>query len=440
LPIGAAAPSITLLGQSLIKRHYTQPYALGHEIVHAWIGNHVMADEAQGNWTEALTTYLANYYTIEETAGDAAAREQRQQMMIQYATWTTPATDYPLMRFLSNDSQSDAAIGYHKGAMVFHLLRRMMGDDDFFGALRDLNEQFGGKRVSWNDLRLLFEARLGQPLDWFFRQWIVRAGAPQLAIDRIEFTLLPPESTGSNNPDGALMTIHLRQAEPWFRVPVMLQIETTDRVLEKALWIDQADVAVETAVASPPSRIVVDPDHHLFRRLERDELPPMLNLSLTEPSLTIVLPDRADQSSTGPYQAIANQAAKRAISTSRGDGALLLLGGPDQNRATAELATHLPPGFQIGAKTFTVEGHTYRDTTHALLLTIRDPTRDNRPTTLFYGLSIDAVSPLVSTLWYHGWDSYVIFERGRAVANGTLPPLRAPLVWTPSEARSAPSP
>lgn len=428
-PIGAAAASITLLGQSLVRRHYTQPYALGHEIVHAWIGNSVMVDQAQGNWAEALTTYLANYHTIEETDGAAAARREREQMLIQYATWAPPSADYPLMHFFQNESQTDAAIGYQKGAMVFHQLRRMMGDDNFFGALRTLTGEYRGKRASWNDLRLLFEARTGRPLDWFFRQWVVQSGAPQLAIDRVDFSPLPAELEA---PGASLMTIHLAQSTPPARLPIMVQIETADRILEKSLWMSEAQAAIETAVTTPPMQITVDPNAHLLRRLSREELPPMLNLSLTEPSLEIVPPDHADPPAAEVYRAIAAQAAERAIGKPNGHAAArFLLGGPEENRATAELAARLPPGIKIGPRAFTVNGRAYSDAGHALLLTLREPSRGDQPTSLFYGLSADAIRPLTSTLLYHGWDSYIVFEQGRAIERGRLPPLRTPLVWTP---------
>ena len=67
---GLGMPSFTLLGSGIIKRHYVQPYALGHEIVHSWIGNDVFNRSERGNWVEGLTTYLANYYWHElmETA------------------------------------------------------------------------------------------------------------------------------------------------------------------------------------------------------------------------------------------------------------------------------------------------------------------------------------------------------------------------------------
>ena len=45
---GLGMPSFTLLGSSVIKRHYVQPYALGHEIVHSWIGNAVFNHADRG--------------------------------------------------------------------------------------------------------------------------------------------------------------------------------------------------------------------------------------------------------------------------------------------------------------------------------------------------------------------------------------------------------
>jgi aminopeptidase N len=469
-PIGAATPSMVLLGRPLIRRHYIQPYALGHEIVHAWFGNSVMADESDGNWTEALTTYVANYDTVAEEQGETAAREQRLKMLWQYAAQVPPERDYPLMRFLHNDSQTDAAIGYQKGAFVFYMLKRMMGGDEFFAALRDLTERFHGKRASWNDLRILFEARLGQPLDWFFRQWVVEAGAPQVVIQQVTITPLPsappgpakppmagntPQGLPPGLPPGLMVTITLRQSPPFFRIPVVVQIESDNRIVEKSIWMEQEQAVIDTAMATPPLRIAVDPNVELFRRLDRDELPPMLNLTLTEPEFTILPPERAGADLTRTYQVIAdgarqrhNAQAARTVAGAADSPSWLVLGGPDENGETAELTrppaagstSRLPPGVEIGPKRFTIGGHSYDGAGHALLLSFRDPARANRPVTLFYGLSADAVTPLGLLLFYHGWDSYVVFDKGHSVTAGELPAERFPLLWTPPQQPPQPSP
>ena len=72
-PSGLGMPSFTLLGQGIVRRGYTQPYSLGHEIVHSWLGNSVFNNFSEGNWVEGLTTYLANYYYDEATGDHTAA-------------------------------------------------------------------------------------------------------------------------------------------------------------------------------------------------------------------------------------------------------------------------------------------------------------------------------------------------------------------------------
>ena len=75
---GYGMPGYTLLGDRVIeyvtkkaKRHGGKipPGYLDHEYVHGWYGNGLFVDYADGNWCEAITTYLANYLAVEIDAG-----------------------------------------------------------------------------------------------------------------------------------------------------------------------------------------------------------------------------------------------------------------------------------------------------------------------------------------------------------------------------------
>jgi hypothetical protein len=116
---GLGMPSFTLLGSGVIKRHYVQPYALGHEIVHSWIGNAVFNRADRGNWVEGLTTYLANYYWHELMGDRAQARDQRRLMVQGYNLHVPPERDYPVAQFTQKQDEHDNAIGYQKAAMLF---------------------------------------------------------------------------------------------------------------------------------------------------------------------------------------------------------------------------------------------------------------------------------------------------------------------------------
>ena len=172
---GLGMPSFTLLGSGSIKRQYIQPYALGHEIVHSWIGNSVFNRAGQGNWVEGLTTYLANYYWHELTHDAQQALEQRRLMIQAYSLYVRPEQDYSVLQFLRKSDEKDNAIGYQKAAFVFHLLRREIGDKAFWGALKTFVREFQNRPADWTDLEGVFSRVSGQNLRWFFKQWVEEA-------------------------------------------------------------------------------------------------------------------------------------------------------------------------------------------------------------------------------------------------------------------------
>ena len=46
-----------------------------------------------------------------------------------------PEEDYPVGRFTHKSDQKDNAIGYQKAAMIFHMLRREIGNEAFWNGL-----------------------------------------------------------------------------------------------------------------------------------------------------------------------------------------------------------------------------------------------------------------------------------------------------------------
>ena len=181
-PSGLGLPSFTLLGSRVIKRGYTQPYSLGHEVVHSWIGNSVLNDFSKGNWVEGLTTYLANYY-YEELQGPAdAPLKNRRRMLYEYNLYAPPSEEYALIQFHYKETRMDNAIGYQKAAFVFHMLRHEIGEEAFFSGIRRLVKERTGAYADWGTLKQVFEKTAGRELAWFFTQWVEQPGAPSIQI------------------------------------------------------------------------------------------------------------------------------------------------------------------------------------------------------------------------------------------------------------------
>ncbi len=218
-PSGIGLPSFTLLGSRVMKRGYTQPYSLGHEVVHSWLGNSVHNHFKTGNWVEGLTTYLANYYYDERMEGDEKAGAHRRRMIMEYNLYVQSADDYPVVKFHHKENRVDNAIGYQKTAMIFHMLRRELGDRDFFQAIRTMIADYSGRYADWPQLRRVFEDASGKELSWFFTQWVYGSGAPHLRIAQAHVARDPRT--------GYWVSIKVTQkGTPYrLRVPAVIQLE-----------------------------------------------------------------------------------------------------------------------------------------------------------------------------------------------------------------------
>jgi aminopeptidase N len=436
---GLGMPSFTLLGSGIIKRHYVQPYALGHEIVHSWFGNSVFNDNEQGNWVEGLTTYLANYYYEELTGTADQAREQRRLMLLGYGVYVRPEEDYPVGRFTHKSDQKDNAIGYQKAAMVFHMLRAEVGDAAFWDAIRALVTERTGTYVTWQDLEHFFGRVAGRDLRWFFAQWIERPGAPVLGVTAAKVPA-PGRAGGSESP--AVAVTVTQAGEPYrLRLPLAVTMangETHRTVVE----LSEPRQALTVPLPSEPLRLRLDPDVAVFRRLERDRLPPMLNLFVTDRERTVVLPGGTAAGERSPYEGLADRLAGQDAGGARpvrrmsdrealgpegavkAPGSVLVLGGPGFNQAAAWATRGCGGKVSVAADRFLVNGQSYEGGDKALLVTCRHPDRPDGVVTLFYGLSPAAASKVARLLFFYGWQSYLVFRDGTVVARGDFPPGR----------------
>ncbi len=431
-PSGLGMPSFTLLGSGVIKRHYIQPYALGHEIVHSWIGNGVFNRVSQGNWVEGLTTYLSNYYYHELTGDEAQAREQRRLMLLGYSVYVGLDDDYPVGQFVQKRDEKDNAIGYQKSAMVFHLLRQEIGEAAFWRGLKKLSEHYRGAVADWKDLEQVFQGAAGRDLRWFFAQWVERAGAPDVELSRLR---VQPIHGMSGQAGSIEAVLHVAQRGVPYRVPVDLEF-VLDGGRSQPVRIQMVGTQQEVIVplTERPLAVRLDPDYHLFRRVARSDMTPMLNLYVTDAKRTVVRAYDAPSDQPVPFDVIvqsivaqeeAKPSARRTIVWQPGakdsqlpEGSILVLGNPRENPASLQALRYCVDHLRLTDNGFSVESRMFEGPTMALLASCR---RDDYPgsvVTFLYGVTPQALSRVARLLFFYGWQSYVVFQEGAVTARG----------------------
>jgi aminopeptidase N len=421
-PSGLGMPSFTLLGSGVIKRHYVQPYALGHEIVHSWIGNWVLNNPERGNWVEGLTTYLANYYYEERTGPPDRAREQRRLMLLGYAVYVWPEEDYPVASFRQKTDQKDNAIGYQKSAMIFHLLRREVGEEAFWAGLRRLVADFGGRRAEWDDLERVFSQTSGRDLGWFFTQWVTKPGAPELTMSRAAVS--SEDRPGHSSPYRLTVTI-AQHGEP-YRLKLPLRVFLAGGQVHDA-WVEikASSEAVAVPLPARPLSLRLDPDFETFRRLPRNRVPPMLNLFVTDRPRTLVAPHDAEP---GPYRDVARQVAARdpaIVQIGSGEaipkqGSVLFLGGPLSGDKVDAMREACGPSVSMEGSRVKLDDKVFDEPGMAVLLSCRRPGQPGSVISVFHGMTPAAAAPVARLLFFYGWHSYVVFREGVVLSRGDL--------------------
>jgi aminopeptidase N len=93
LPTGYSFPTYTLLGQVVVRLPFIVKTSLGHEVLHQWFGDSVYVDLKKGNWSEGLTSYLADQ-RYDALAGKGP--EHRKNLLLKYQDFVRPDNDFPL--------------------------------------------------------------------------------------------------------------------------------------------------------------------------------------------------------------------------------------------------------------------------------------------------------------------------------------------------------
>ncbi|MFQ5901601.1 MAG: M1 family metallopeptidase, partial [Thermodesulfobacteriota bacterium] len=278
LPTGYGMPSFTLLGKEVLKLPFIVDTSLGHEVAHNWWGNSVFSDTGSGNWTEALTTYIADYLYKEQ---QGKALEYRREMLRKYSSYAKGEEEMALKDFRYPTDPRDRAIGYNKGAMVFHMLRMVVGEKGFFKALQTIYREKAFKVVSYTDFQDTFEKIHNKDLSWFFKQWIEKPGGPALRLGKV---------VSEKVENGHTVTVEVIQKGRPYILDLPISFETENGKIEKVVRISKEVERVTFSLRSMPVSLKIDPEHHLFRILSKEEMPPLLHNVFANREGLVVLP------------------------------------------------------------------------------------------------------------------------------------------------------
>ena len=428
---GYGMPSFTLLGSRVIRFPFILSSSYPHEILHNWWGNSVYVDYDSGNWSEGLTSYLADHL-IKEQRGSGS--EYRRNALQKYTDYVSREGDFPLSNFRSRHSARTEAVGYGKTLMLFHMLRQQLGDATFKQGLQAFYQQYRFRVAGFNDIQNSFAAVAGEPLDDFFRQWVQRAGAPQLSISTAR-----AERAGHDY----RLTAVIEQTQPGLAyqltLPVAVHMDGVEQAYQTRVKLTDKQQTLSLTLPARPVQLDIDPQFDVFRRLHRNEIPPAVSQAMGAEQVLVVLADNTPAGLKQAYRALALQwqqekpghvevVVDSELQTLPDDRTVWLFGW--HNRFRPQLNAALQAyDFAASGDKVRIAGTTLTPQTHSLAVLGRQPQSPDQALGWLAADSAAALPGLGRKLPHYGRYSYLGFS-GTApdnVLKGQWPVVNSPL-------------
>ncbi len=170
---GMEHQTMTFLGRNAFNH-----FIMTHELAHHWFGNMVTCGSWEDIWlNEGFATYslgISDQYLLGESTFQSYMKDQRNTIISQQqgSVFCSDTTD--VSRIFSG------ALSYSKGSYLLHMLRWLVGDQNFFQALKNYMNDPAIKNsfARTLDLKHHFEIQSGKDLTNFFAEWFYGSGIP----------------------------------------------------------------------------------------------------------------------------------------------------------------------------------------------------------------------------------------------------------------------
>lgn len=157
-------------------------------VLSQWFGNSIMHKDWSDVWlSKSFTHYFDGLYTDYKNG-----REEHLIWYYKFFEQPTVANDWnigyrhPIVTKSYNDVNAFVSDNHAKlqGALVLRMLRKELGEENWWKAIRHYVKSSANKQVTTEDFRIAIEEATGQSLDWFFDQWIYKMGRPIFEIKK----------------------------------------------------------------------------------------------------------------------------------------------------------------------------------------------------------------------------------------------------------------
>jgi aminopeptidase N len=254
--------------RAFLDRPWYLQSLIPHELAHQWFGDLVTTENWANYWlNEGMAEFMPGQYW----GVKLGPRAEEDYYLAEYGEYILrdARRRAPLASWNSNNV-------YSKGALVLEMLKRLLGPERFWAAIHlYLTKNAYGNATS-DDLRQAVLDATGQSLEWFWSQWIYRAGYPEFAV-----------TTAFDSAAGALrLTVRQTQRDTAtadssgfrfttsevFRAPLAIRVGTAAGEVVVRTTIDRREQTIRVErLHGAPTMVVFDDEDAVVKGLTFDQ-------------------------------------------------------------------------------------------------------------------------------------------------------------------------
>ena len=254
-----------------------------HELAHQWFGNLVTAENWANYWLhEGLAQFMPGQYWGVKRGRHAEEDfylDEYRQYLARDARRRTPLATY------------NSNVVYPKGALVLEMLKRHLGPERFWAAIKRYLTSHAYGTATSDDLRQAVLAATGESLDWFWSQWIYQAGHPEFDVSAVydssaaALTLTVRQTQMDSAPSDS---VNVRFTTPLaFRAPMAIRVGTGSGDIVAQALIDRREQTIRIeGIRELPTMVAFDDENAVLKTLSFHQPTPWLaNLLHRHPNL-----------------------------------------------------------------------------------------------------------------------------------------------------------
>lgn len=243
---------------------------VAHELAHMWFGDFVTCGTWQDIWiNEGFATY-GNLLALEYIKGQFPVDEMLGYHYDQFASAASGSIYIPDSDFdidYSNTSSVaslsnrifDWYLSYEKGAVILHMIRYELQDDDmFFQVLKTYLEAYQNGNAIGLDFKSVLENESGKDFTAFFNQWYFGEGFPRYKItwNQVDGNVRIQSKQGKSTPAAPFFRMNMDYRLSFAGGDTIIRLEQTEPTQLFEIPFSESVTALE-----------VDPNHWVLAQI-----------------------------------------------------------------------------------------------------------------------------------------------------------------------------